>query len=219
MKTKDLRKLKHTISLSLIGLSQFFSHSTQAQVNDSHVVSGPLTMESYDRFMSALNANKINTVVFKDCDGGNALAGFKIAAAIKNNGIHTIASGRVISACSIAYLGGLSRKIDTTGKNNATLIQFHGASDAQTGKSVGKTKNQEVLDILNSVINFRFKKTVEDIILNTKSSDEGIIFLRSQSGDETRDVTLYCPSGVDMKPEKCKKLDGITLESEGIVTK
>jgi ATP-dependent protease ClpP protease subunit len=214
MKQNIFTKFNITFLMFLITI---FHAYVQAETNDSHVISGILTTESYENFVKILKSKKISTVTFKDCDGGSLLAAFKIATTIKNNNIKTVASGRVVSACSIAYLGGVTRQIDPTNKENA--IQFHGASDMQTGKAVGLAKNQEVLDILYSTINFKFNKPIEEIILNTKSDDEGIIFLRFQGSEKTRDVTLYCPSGVDMKPEKCKKLDGITLESEGIVTK
>lgn len=196
----------------------FFSlFSVQAETSSNHIISGTLTAESNDVFMSVLKSKKVDTVVFKDCDGGNSAAGLMIAKTIKDNAIKTIASGRVISACAFAYLGGVTREIDLSANN--TVIKFHGGMNIKTGEPASLAINQSMLKLLFEFTNFKFNKTIEDIILNTKSDDEGAFFARVQESGKIRNVTTYCPVGSNMKPEKCKKLDGLTLESEGIVTK
>ncbi len=199
--------------------SLLFSQHVQAQidVNSSYTFTGSINIDSLDVFENALKSKKIKTVIFTDCDGGNLAAGLSIARLIKINELNTIASGKVLSSCAFAYLGGVSRIVDASKKNNA--IKFHGGRNIQTDEPLGLALNQSALKLLFEFTDFKFNKTIEDIILNTKSDDEGVIFLRFQGGGKIRDMTVYCPPGVNMKPEKCKKLDGITLESEGIVTK
>ncbi len=202
------------ILLSVLGCTNL----SRFEKNDDYTFTGNITPDSYTNFEKALAAQKIKTVIFKDCDGGNMLAGLNIAKSIKTNSLNTIASGRVTSACAFAFLGGITRTVGPTNENNA--VKFHGGSDVRTGQPLGIDLNQKVLELLFFNTRFEFNKTIKDIILNTQSEDEGAIFIKIFSTfKKAWAVTLYCPPDSNFKPEKCKKLDGITLESEGIVTK
>ncbi len=194
-----------------------YSLSKDEDKENTVTISGDMTLEKYQTFEITISQKKITAVIFKNCFGGNSLAGLRFAQAIKNNSINTIASGPVISACAFAYLGGLVRHIDSSNKDN--VIQLHGAFDAASGQPVGSIKNQEFLNIYSRLIGFKFMKTTEDIILNTKKPYEGIYFVRTTVDDRLQDLTLYCNGDTEPDFKKCRKLEGITFETEGITTK
>ncbi len=205
--------LMASISLLILGCSTF----TKSVRDDVYTFTGDITPDSYTNFEKALASQKIKTVIFKDCDGGSVLAGLDAAKTIKLAGLETVASGRVVSSCAFAYLGGVVRTIDLTNADSG--IQFHGGFDATAGKPAGPVKNQKVLDYLYLDTNFKFSKKIEAIILNTKLPYEGVYFFKQSINGKLKDGALYCDGNVPLTAKNCEKLDGITLESEGIVTK
>jgi hypothetical protein len=188
-----------------------------SEKDNSYTFTGELGTQSYTDFAKIISTKKIKIVIFKDCDGGSVLAGLDIAKAIKLAGLETLASGRVVSACALAYLGGVVRKVDALNPNNG--IQFHGTFDPTNWQPAGPVKNQKVLDYLYLDTNFKFSKEIQEIILNTKLPFEGVYFFRQLVNGKFRDSTLYCDGKVPFEEKNCKRLDGLTLESEGIVTK
>lgn len=205
--------LTNSIVLSMLGCTSL----PPSDKDGVYTFTGNLATESYTKFEKALATKKFKTVIFSDCDGGNGLAGLNIARDIKLAKLHTVASGRVISACAIAYMGGVERTIDTSRDVNG--LQFHGGFDPITRQPAGPIKNQKVLDYLYLDTNFKFSKQIEDIILNTKLPAEGAYFFRQLIRGKFRDITLYCDGDESLKEKNCRVLSGITLESEGIVTK
>lgn len=182
----------------------------------TYTVSDTLTMEKFNDFKAKVISSPIRTVVFKDCYGGNSLAGIRLAEEIKKYNIKTVVSGTAASACAYAYLGGVIRHVDDNSKDN--LILFHGGFDL-AGAPVGAIKNQEYLDLYSRVIGFKFSKIATDIILNTKKPLEGIYFVQMNIDGGARYFTSYCDGNSEPVYEKCQKLEGITLVSEGIITK
>jgi hypothetical protein len=194
-----------------------FALSTQLEADGNVHISGYLNMTEYEDFVKLLAAKKIRTVTFKDCFGGNGLAGLGYAKKIYANHIKTIASGTVASACSFAYLGGRSRTLETS--SQPKVIQFHGGFDAASLLPKGVAWNEKLLGYFSKDINFHFGKTLTEIILNTTRIDEGVYFVVFVKNNVQERLTFYC-DGKDTSYDfaKCKKIDGMTLESEGIVT-
>lgn len=186
--------------------------STQAVTNEEIVISDHLSLKNYAEFAQLANAGRIKTVIFRDCLGGNVLAGIQYAKIIRSYRISTVASGLVSSACAFAYLGGVNRKMD---ENAAwTTIMFHGGFDIKTLQSVGKVSNQIILDQIEQRLNFNFSSRVNQIILDTKKVEEGIYFFKNKNNIT---LVLYCDGDQAEDYTKCKKLEGITLESEKVI--
>lgn len=209
---------KNYFLLVLLCLLQWGCLSKPKADPSIYTVSGTLTMETFNDFEKKVNTLPIRTVVFKDCFGGISLAGIRLGQEIKKNNIKTVVSGTAASACAYAYLGGVIRHVDASSKDNAVVL--HGGFDAATLKPLDALKNQEYLDLHSRILGFKFSKVATDIILNTKSPLEGIYYLRLYEDNKVHDLTFYCDASngeIDFK--KCQKLEGITLESEGIITK
>jgi ATP-dependent protease ClpP protease subunit len=211
-----LKKYYVLVSFSLL-LHTSCSLSKDSDEDSTLTISGDMTLEKYQSLDIKIAQKKIKTIIFKNCIGGNSLAGLRLAQTIQTNNIKTIASGPVISACAFAYLGGSVRHIDTLARDN--LVLLHGAFDVTSGLPVGITKNQDYLAIYARLIGFEFKKTTRDIILNTKKRYEGIYFVRTTMEDKYQDLIMYCNGDSEPDSKKCQKLEGITFESEGITTK
>ena len=108
--------------------------------------------------------------------------------------------------------GWKSRELDRNAPWNA--IMFHGSLDLKTKESAGVQLNQLVLDRILRELNFSFSPRINEIILNTRKEEEGIYFIRNNEGI---DLTLYCDGNQGSDYSKCKKLNGISLESEKII--
>ncbi len=208
---------KPTLFSSLFCLILGCSSDPYSEKDSVYTFSGTLKTENHTNFIKVLNTKKIKLVRFENCDGGDALAGLDIAKAIKLAELQTIASGRVASSCAFAYLGGVIRTIDPANADSG--IQFHGGFDATTGQPAGPVKNQKVLDYLYLDTNFKFSKKIEAVILNTKLPYEGVYFFKQSINGKMKNGALYCNGNIPLTAENCTKIDGITLESEGIVTK
>ena len=183
--------------------------------NAIYTVSGNINIIDYEKFKNALSSNNIRTVRFENCFGGNALAGFRFAEAIKRAKLATVASGVVASSCAFAFLGGTTRKLDD--KPPGTVIAYHGSFNAQSLKPRGREANQELLDIYEKNIGFRFSKTVQEIILNTTAIDEGVYFYSARIGAGIASAAYYCNGKLPHTTSSCVVLDGVTLESQGIL--
>lgn len=209
------RSFKYLLCLALLTNNYLFAAQTES--NGVVTLSGYINIAEYDNFLKYLNTKKITQVVFKNCLGGNALAGFRYAEKIKEIRIGTVASGTVASACAFAFLGGVSRTLDETAAEN--ILMFHGSFDKLTNASLGQQINQEHLDIYEKFINFKFSPTVKKIILETQYRDEGIYFISVSSKNGKLRKTLYCDGKIAIDFSKCQSLDGISLEAEGVTTK
>ena len=178
----------------------------------SIIVSDNLSFESYKDFLQIIKSNSVDTVIFKDCFGGNVYVGLQYAKIIRSYRLNTVASGFVGSACAGAFLGGVARTLD----GNATwnVIMFHGGLETKTKQSAGVKLNQLLLDEFSRELNFRFSYQVNDIILNTKKEEEGIYFFSNNKGIN---LTLYCDGNQGKDYLKCKQLNEISLKSEKIV--
>lgn len=211
-------KSKTYFLLTFLCLFQWGCLSNAEADPSIYTVSGILTVEVFNDFEAKVKSVPIRTVVFKDCYGGIALAGIRLGQEIKKNNIKTVVSGTAASACAFAYLGGAIRHIDVLSKDNAFIL--HGALDASTLQPIGVIKNQEFLNLHSKILGLKLSKTTTDIILNTRTPLEGIYFLRLHEQNKPHDLTFYCDGiSPDIDFKKCKKLEGITLESEGIITK
>lgn len=191
--------------------------ASQNEINGIVTISDHLNMSAYNNFAKLLKTQKVTTVIFKNCFSGNGLAAFRYAEKIKERKIATVASGVVASGCAFAYLGGSVRLLDKTTPVN-TLV-FHGGFNPATLAANGKKENQVLLDIFEKHIGFTFASVVKDIILNTKKRDEGIYFLNINAGKDINQLTFYCDGNGMVNFDKCMRLDGINLETEGITTK
>jgi hypothetical protein len=207
--------LKYSAGIALCVLHGM-AFPMQSSAGDTVTLSGELSIQEYQSFSTLLESKNIATVIFKDCLGGNGLAAFKYAKEIKTRNIATVASGVVASACAFAYLGGKVRTVDPAVD---TVIMFHGLFYPSTLMPKGPAENQMLLDIFDQHIGFRFGPTVQKMILNTRKRDEGIYFYSIKSRAGVEDFSLYCDGTAPISFDKCQRLAGITLASEGITTK
>lgn len=190
--------------------------ASQALNGDVLTITGELQKKSYETFDLKLKSRKISKVIFKNCVGGSTRDALLIAFKIRTNNINTMASGQVQSACAFAFLGGTTRKIDP--EDGDHLIMFHGELDPANLKPVGVEKNRAMLDVLYKFVGVSFGSDVQNIILNTQNSNEGVYFLRQQSNGAFVDYTYYCDGKSIVNASNCKKIDRLSLESEGIIT-
>ena len=206
----------HVLFIPLIVIALFSTGCTPrtdtSLKNREVLVSNYLSFESYKEFSQIIKSNSVDTVVFKDCLGGNAYVGLQYAKAIRAYKLNTIASGFVASACADAFLGGKSRGLDKNAPWNT--LMFHGSFNMKTKESAGVQLNQLVLDEIFRELSFSFSSQVNEIILNTTKEEEGIYFFRNDKGVN---LIMYCDGNQGSDYSKCKKLNGISLESEKII--
>lgn len=207
--------LKYSAGIALC-VAHGMALAMQSSAGGIVTLSGELSLQEYESFSRLVDSKKITTVLFKQCLGGNGLAAFKYPKKIKENNIATVASGVVASACAFAYLGGKVRTVDPAVD---TAIMFHGLFYPSTLMPKGEAENQMLLDIFDQHIGFRFGPTVQKIILNTRKRDEGIYFYSIKSRAGVEDFSLYCDGTAPVSLDKCERLAGITLASEGITTR
>lgn len=118
---------------------------------DTLIVTEHILFNDTVEFNKLVNNNKFSKIVFKNCDGGSAPDGYKIAKTISKNNLNTEFSGFVASACALAFMGGKQRH---SGKSyfSSNILLFHPALDPITSDSEGVKKLLELQGITKEAI-------------------------------------------------------------------
>jgi hypothetical protein len=92
------------------------------------VAEGVIGLQEQERLAAALRqAGRISEVVF-DSPGGNSYAGMEMGRLIRKLGLATrvAATGTCFSACSMAFLGGVFRRVDPSGAYGVHMASSYG---------------------------------------------------------------------------------------------
>ena len=119
--------IKILLALCLTGV---MSLSVNAFANDSYeeyVVSGWIDKEASEKLRNQFSKGPFASVSFNRSIGGTVGAGLAIALFLSQNNVDSIATGQCLSACTTAFLGGVSRKIDNL--KGPVALHLHGAFD------------------------------------------------------------------------------------------
>jgi len=86
---------------------------TLVSEGDRIIVGGHLSWGLYDRFRAALEENdEVQTIVLSG-PGGHYGVGVRMARLIRDQGLDTLAVGECASACTIAFMGGHTRTLES----------------------------------------------------------------------------------------------------------
>ena len=115
------------------------------------------------------------TVGFFNADGGNLMEGIRIGEFIRQKGFSTVVleGDRCVSACALAWLGGVERFMTVGSK-----IGFHAAYDASTGQQTG---------IGNALIGAYLNKLglpYQAVAYMTKATPDSKMWLTSSDADK-----------------------------------
>ena len=122
--------------LVLMLLALVFALTAPARAINLKVEPGRIIMadrlygdRDYDALVIALNANPhIRTVLMRNFYGGlNLSTIIGVANLIRERGLATEVSGACVSACAIAFLGGVRRRTAADANPQGTYVAFHGA--------------------------------------------------------------------------------------------
>ena len=121
----------HAVALASAALCTAFSPSVRAMelvvMGNTAILSGPVTGPEPGLLKQAFAANpNINLVVLRNSHGGNATAGYRVGAFLREAGVTTAVSGYCISSCSRMFLGGKTRLFTDDYPPERTFVGFHG---------------------------------------------------------------------------------------------
>ena len=125
--------------LCRLGLMAGFAtlSAAPAQAVDLSLSQGRIVMSGvlygdrdFDQLQAFVKAHpEARTVLMRNFFGGINMSTFiGVASFIRERGLATEVSGACISACAIAFLGGVTRRTAADAKPQATFVAFHGIS-------------------------------------------------------------------------------------------
>lgn len=125
-------RCKRIITISIAVILAIFSVTATAMemtvAGNQLILTGPVARGDNVRFLNTLNENtgKIDTVILRNSQGGDAKSGYEIGNVIRERGLKTALSGYCLSSCSRMFLGGVERQFTDDEPVGRTRVGFHG---------------------------------------------------------------------------------------------
>ncbi len=200
---------------SMTAFSFAASYARASQVSEDFVVSGVLDVDTFKSLRLRLQQNQpIRQVKFLDCLGGDAAASIDIAGLIRDKRLNTLAQGQVNSACHLAFLGGVERRI-SSGTTTAMLVH----APNKNGKPLSEAPIALVMGAMSMLTDGRFPGKYREQITKYYTSDTGLMFV-SESSEATaaRQSLHICARNTSEPRSTCNKVSDISFRELGFTT-
>ena len=98
------------------------------------VIEGEFWRPEFERFRSLYDAHpEIRCLELRASPGGATYGALQIGQMARDRGMRTVARGRCISACALAFLGGERRELGPAWRGEPTVLLLHGSFDRASG--------------------------------------------------------------------------------------
>jgi hypothetical protein len=99
------------------------------------VIEGEFWRAEFERFRELYEAQpQIRCLELRASPGGATYGALLIGQMARERGMRTVARGRCVSACALAFLGGTRRELGPALRGDPTVLLLHGSFDRSTGQ-------------------------------------------------------------------------------------
>jgi hypothetical protein len=99
------------------------------------VIEGEFWRAEYERFRELYEAHpQIRCLELRASPGGATYGALLIGQMARERDMRTVARGRCVSACTLAFLGGTRRELGPALRGDPTVLLLHGSFDRSTGQ-------------------------------------------------------------------------------------
>ena len=99
------------------------------------VIEGAFWRPEFERFRTLYDAYPgIRCLELRASPGGATYGALRIGQMARDRGMHTVARGRCVSACALAFLGGERRELGPAWRGEPTVLLLHGSFDRVTAR-------------------------------------------------------------------------------------
>jgi hypothetical protein len=158
----------------------------------------------------------ITTLVFQQCTGGTLSAALDIANLIRARGLQTVASRQCSSACAIAFLAGTRRSFDN--HTGVTAIGLHMPRKQDGSGPSADHFTEQVLQAVRASTGDKLAPELLALLRRSWTAASGIYFVRKSLFFWKTEEVLYCDGSEGGNASKCKRVNGYSALSQGIVT-
>ena len=97
------------------------------------VIEGEFWRPEFERFRMLYDAHpEIRCLELRTSPGGATYGALQIGQMARDRGMRTVARGRCVSACALAFLGGEPRELGAPWRGEPTVLLLHGSFDRAT---------------------------------------------------------------------------------------
>lgn len=98
------------------------------------VIEGEFWRPEFERFRALYEAHpEIRCLELRASPGGATVGALMIGQMARDRAMRTVARGRCVSACALAFLGGERRELGRAWRGEPTVLLLHGSFDRATG--------------------------------------------------------------------------------------
>ncbi len=200
---------------SMAALSFAASSARASQISEDFVVSGVLDVDTLKSLRLRLQQNQpIRQVKFLGCLGGDSATSMEIAGIIRDKGLNTFAQGQVNSACHLAFLGGVERRI-SSGTTTAMLVH----APNKNGKPLSEAPVALVMGAMSILTDGRFPGKYREQITSFYTTDTGLMFVSEPSADTAARQSLHiCARNISEPRSTCNKVGDVSFRELGFIT-
>jgi hypothetical protein len=99
------------------------------------VIEGEFWRAEFEHFRELYEAHpQIRCLELRASPGGATYGALLIGQMARERGMRTMARGRCVSACALAFLGGTRRELGPALRGDPTVLSLHGSFDRSTGQ-------------------------------------------------------------------------------------
>ena len=186
------------------------------------ILSGRINGDEIALMRDVLPANpQIDTVVLKDSPGGDIWTAIRLGEMFAERGLKVAASGFCMSACVIAFVGGVERSFADGKEGRFTYLALHTPtnSDAAPGREQGKPALQ-----WRGKVMYWMAPRVKDVALLEKAlandNPAGFVYLfDSARTSRTDGITVFQCQGTEKRRiADCAPISGTDALRAGFIT-
>lgn len=107
---------------------------TLERVGDTLFATGEVGGDDFQSFKAQLAQPGLRRLVLVESPGGELWTALTVGEAIREAGLHTVAVGSCLSACSVLFVAGKTRSFGTGRNPGSTLLGIHGGYNVDSGR-------------------------------------------------------------------------------------
>ncbi len=202
----------YAMAICLLGTA---THGATLTVEKNNLVlSGRLQNSENEALKNKLmEFPRIDTIVFKNCLGGQLGAANFTARMIKTLKLHTRFEGQCHSACAFAFLAGTSHlPVDKVGIH---MVSLHSPRNPDGTQDTSET-TQIFEGNLDSFTEGKLTPAVRGLIQKSYNEAAGVFFVVRNYKFFIRQETYYCDGSEGHDVSSCLKLAGVIPSDLGI---
>jgi hypothetical protein len=188
-----------------------------AKASDRHpifVVEGKIDYWTHVRLRFALlSTSEDQTVLFKNCHGGQLAVAERVATLIREKKLNTTALGVVSSACQLAFLGGVKRSLSA---NGAVMMLIH--APTVDGERASQKKLDDFFLTLERLTDGKFPGQYRSHIASSYGEGVGLIFYSTPRNGARIEKIQLCRKSISPEQITCERLGGASLSDVGVTT-